>query len=336
MRHELKHKKVYIIPVTSGDVIKFKGNNSNFYDIGNSNGTFRNSEIRFDVSGNILSLLNEDLYPYLDAIPNYSSYNQSYAYDNADLYVNGENTFFELFYNTNVVNAKDLILPTYTTGSCFYRMFIGCKQLITTPSFDNVKMSSYCCRSMFANCTSLVTPPALPATTLENGCYNEMFSNCTSLTTMPILPATTVPKYAYQNMFQSCTSLTTTTPMRISVDSYACKQMFSKCKNLVNASNIEIYNHENATGTVFNNYACQSMFEYCEYLTQPPILSAPNIVGSCYDSMFYNCIELQTAPDLPAIKPMPKSYRKMFQGCKKLNYIKCLATDLSSLNCLQY
>jgi hypothetical protein len=49
--------------------------------------------------------------------------------------------------------------------------------------------------------------------------------------------------------------------------------------------------------------------------------------------MFSGCTSLTTAPELPATTLVDSCYTQMFYGCTKLNYIKCLATDISATNC---
>ena len=49
--------------------------------------------------------------------------------------------------------------------------------------------------------------------------------------------------------------------------------------------------------------------------------------------MFEGCGSLTTAPVLPATTLVENCYREMFRGCSKLNYIKCLATDISANKC---
>ena len=49
--------------------------------------------------------------------------------------------------------------------------------------------------------------------------------------------------------------------------------------------------------------------------------------------MFQGCTNLTTAPELPATTLTPSCYESMFQACESLNYIKCLATDISASNC---
>ena len=50
--------------------------------------------------------------------------------------------------------------------------------------------------------------------------------------------------------------------------------------------------------------------------------------------MFQGCRSLTTAPELPATTLTTSCYMYMFEGCRNLNYIKCLATDISASTCL--
>lgn len=63
------------------------------------------------------------------------------------------------------------------------------------------------------------------------------------------------------------------------------------------------------------------------------VLAATTLAGGCYNSMFYGCTSLTTAPELPATTLVQECYARMFRGCTNLNYIKCLATDISALDC---
>ena len=161
--------------------------------------------------------------------------------------------------------------------------------------------ADYCFYNLFFKCSSLTTAPELPATTLADYCYSYMFSDCTSLTTAPQLPATTLADGCYSNMFRACTSLTTAPEL---------------------------------PATTLASYYCYSgMFRDCTSLTTAPALPATTLAYGCYQDMFYKCTSLITAPELPATKLAIVCYNRMFQRCTKLNYIKCLATDISAINC---
>ena len=66
------------------------------------------------------------------------------------------------------------------------------------------------------------------------------------------------------------------------------------------------------------------------------ILPATTLTNSCYHSLFSGCTLLINAPELIYATTIPTgAYSEMFMNCLSLNYIKCLATDISATNCLQ-
>lgn len=95
------------------------------------------------------------------------------------------------------------------------------------------------------------------------------------------------------------------------------------------------------SGDAFENvtevapFAFQGLFNGCSGLTSAEnlILPATTLASSCYNIMFYNCANLTTAPELPAATLTEYCYGGMFVGCTSLNYVKCLATDISANSC---
>lgn len=87
-----------------------------------------------------------------------------------------------------------------------------------------------------------------------------------------------------------------------------------------------------ATTLTQNCYA--GLFQLCTSLTTAPALPATTLAQSCYRYMFNKCTPLTAAPELPAATLASGSYYGMFEDCTSLNYIKCLATDISATNCL--
>lgn len=79
-----------------------------------------------------------------------------------------------------------------------------------------------------------------------------------------------------------------------------------------------------------NTYAFQSLFHGCSGLISAEnlILPATTLANGCYISMF-NRTSITIAPELPATTLTVNCYRWMFYNCSSLNYIKCLATDIS-------
>ena len=112
-----------------------------------------------------------------------------------------------------------------------------------------------------------------------------------------ILPATTLVTNCYNYMFYGCTSLKT-------------------------APNLP------ATRVGYKSYS--SMFGDCTSLKTAPELPATTLEYESYSLMFNGCTGLTTAPELPATTLANNCYNYMFQGCTSLNYIKCLATNVTS------
>lgn len=200
--------------IQSGTKIIWKGNlRASNYD---GPGTFK-STCRFNVSGNILSILYDTNFRRYYSLPNIS-YSLTRIFSS----------------NTNVVSCKNLILPSRTAGQCYYQMFFGCTSLTDAPELPATTLADDCYTMMFYKCTSLTTAPVLPATTLAKNCYYQMFQNCTSLTTAPsILPATTLANSCYYSMFNGCTSLTTAPVLpATTLVTYCYDHMFDGCTNL--------------------------------------------------------------------------------------------------------
>lgn len=132
--------------------------------------------------------------------------------------------------------------------------------------------------------------------------FNGLFRDCAKLVYAKnlILPATTLADWCYYNMFYNCKSLTTAPALPATTLANGC----------------------------YNN-----MFRGCTSLTTAPALPATTLANYCYDSMFQDCISLTTAPELPATTLRSLCYDSMFAGCSKLNYIKCLATNISAYGC---
>lgn len=143
-------------------------------------------------------------------------------------------------------------------------------------------------------------PLLLPATTLSKNCYRLMFYNCDALTSSPVLPATTLAVSCYDAMFQNCGNLVTPPELPATTLAEGCYSL---------------------------------MFYGCKSLTTAPELPALTLTEKCYYNMFYHCSSLTTAPELPANTLVNNCYYEMFSGCTKLNYVTCLATDISATTC---
>lgn len=190
--------------VQAGDKVLWKGTATALgYSYGN--GTTFSSTGRFDVSGNIMSLL------YGDDLADKKSLSAS-------------NAFRELFKNaTKLVNATNLVLPATTLAdSCYYGIFNGCTSLTTAPELPATTLADSCYMEMFRSCTSLTSAPELPVTTLVSYCYNCMFWGCTSLTSAPELSAITLKSACYQAMFSGCKKLNSITMLATDISASNC------------------------------------------------------------------------------------------------------------------
>lgn len=86
--------------------------------------------------------------------------------------------------------------------------------------------------------------------------------------------------------------------------------------------------------TTVTNFCYSSLFKGCTSLiTAPSILPATILGTASYESMYEGCSKLTTSPILAASTLSTQSCYWMFKGCTLLNYITCLATDISATNC---
>ena len=297
------------IVVTRGNKIQFRGDNTAYGASVLSYSTFGSSTAEFEVEGNIMSLIDST---------NFKN----------NLTISSDYAFANLFRDcTNLVSAENLVLPATTLAkNCYQSMFQGCRLLTKVPKLPATKLSDNCYASMFEGCASLTKAPKLPATTLAIGCYSGMFYYCTSLTTAPALPATTLAGACYSSMFVACTSLTVAPELPATkLESVCYNNMFYGCTNLTTAPALP--------ATTLNFMCYGSMFRNCSSLTVAPELPATTLNWHCYSNMFDACTNLTTAPELPATTLAEGCYSRMFANCEKLNYIKCLATDISANRC---
>lgn len=191
--------------------------------------------------------------------------------------------------------------------NCFSNFFAGNSGLKSAPKlgFNSVGISS--CASMFEGCTSLTTPPELPAKNLARSCYNSMFKECTGLVRSPSLPATTLAYFCYSSMFSGCTSLISppALPAISYVSEYAMLAMFWNCTSLLRAPLLY------APALGFSCY--QSMFRGCTSLTTPPALPATSLGGYCYSNMFASS-GVNTLAKMPALTYSNHECSGMYYG----------------------
>lgn len=197
------------VSVLTGDIISFKGDSQNYFN------HYFTSTARFNVCGNIMSLIDSTNYLNVTSAPS--------------------SAFQGLFHNcTNLINAKNLILPAVTANTaCYQNMFKGCTSLLTAPKILAETLGDSCCASMFEGCTSLIKTPEFKAFMLATKCYSQMFKNCTNLTQVSELPVKGMKTNCYSSMFSGCTSLTTAPELPATTLAKHCYEaMFYNCTSL--------------------------------------------------------------------------------------------------------
>jgi hypothetical protein len=131
--------------------------------------------------------------------------------------------------------------------------------------------------------------------------------------------------------YGNCNALWNYEDLNAPLKAYCGYCMFFYCTSLTTAPDLP------ATALAEGCYA--GMFGYCTSLATAPELPATTLADLCYNGMFAGCTSLVTAPELPA-RELPATtlaegcYAGMFYDCTNLNYIKCLATDISSTSCV--
>ena len=156
------------IYVSSGNKILFKGHdiyfggscgtdptfiNEYYYYDENENYIEINSQQRFNIEGNIMSLIYGD------------DFNGQTTLTNDDI------RFSALFSRlSSLISAENLILPTNTTTNCYSCMFDGCTSLTIPPILRATTLAQYCYNDMFYGCASLNSIICLATSMLEENC----------------------------------------------------------------------------------------------------------------------------------------------------------------------
>ena len=148
-----------------GDKVYFKavGSNGSLASSPNDYNKFTTEVGKFEASGNVNSLLEEDE----ETARTMSLENRQFCYA-------------YLFSGTILTKAPELPAITLAYG-CYAMMFQWCPVLTQAPTLPATTLTDFCYYYMFENCTSLTQAPELPAGDLVNSCYAYMFQGCTSL-----------------------------------------------------------------------------------------------------------------------------------------------------------
>ena len=348
------------IQVVAGDFVQFKGVNES--GISTSSSNYLNFAIYGNpvaLSGNIMSLI-DGVGDALEIPNSYCFYRlfinsniKTVSSDFLPATTIAKSCYGGMFYGCTSLTTAPALPATTLSDNCYYSMFNGCTALTTAPALPATTLAGSCYQSMFNVCTALTTAPELPATTLADNCYYSMFNGCTALTTAPALPATTLMYHCYTSMFYRCTSLTQAPELPATTLATDCYYgMFGECKSLVTAPELpatklanlcysNMFNGCTALttapelpATTLMSHCYTGMFYRCTALTTAPVLPATTLENYCYQSMFNGCTSLTQAPELPATQLVDNCYAYMFKNCNNLNYVKCLATDITATNAL--
>lgn len=254
-------------------------------------------------------------------------------------------------------------LPATTlANNCYQDMFMNCTALTSIPNnlLPATSLTPYCYSSMFMGCSNLTAAPAIPATALASGSCESMFEWCSHLTSAPSFSdVVTIGNRGCYRMFYGCGDLVSVSSSMFSscssVDVSACEQMFQGCYNMTSGP-------ARLAATTLANKCYYSMFAACRELTSSPELPATTLANECYAQMFYGCYKLSTASSLPATVLAEGCYKEMFRKCttlttapdlnaetlvtncyrqmfyesSKLNYVKCLATNVNGTSNYTY
>ena len=165
------------IPVSPLDEVHFYGNGTN----GATNIVSTNN---VELSGNIMSLVDEENFATITTMEGASFAGLFAGKD----YPGG----------TFIINASGLLLPATTLSeNCYSGMFAGCSELTDTPT-------------------------ELPALTLAPGCYSNMFEGCDKLSDAPHLPAPELVDRCYASMFYQCGTLQNVTCLATTINGTDC------------------------------------------------------------------------------------------------------------------
>ena len=150
-------------------------------------------------------------------------------------------------------------------------------------------------------------------------------------------------EYSYDgNNWNSMTTGTTIT-LANSDDSVYIRGILSTDNDMLNYTNFKMSGNIKASGNInylwnysnptaaLKQYCGFKLFYFCQALKDVSELELPatTLAVGCYRQMF-TFAQFTTAPELPATTLANYCYILMFGYCGNLNYIKCLATDISA------
>lgn len=144
----------------------------------------------------------------------------------------------------------------------------------------------------------------LPYMSGIGGVYERLFMGTMFTADIPydLLSTTGVAKGAFNSIFRETNiKIAPYLPTSKVIPSTCYANMFNNCSRLIDVSNIYLSADE------IGKEACIQMFYYCDSLENAPLIDIATLSDGCY--------------------------KNMFKGCSNLNYIECMATDISATDC---
>ena len=330
-----------------GDRVYFRGKCDEFYTSTGPTGYIFGGTGKYATGGNPKSL-----YSFNCNIDTWDGMFESLFNSNFCPYipVPGSNATFQ----SPLVDASQLVMPTELTKDCFQGMFESCKLLEHAPILHEVEfVPNYAYESMFHGCSSLKSvdfsikatelgeyacyfmfgfsgleeAPELDFLHMSKYCCSRMFENCKDLKEIPVFHNVDLSEYCFQSMFQSCTSLTEITrafPVT-QLAKWCYSSMFEYCSGLQTVS------EDLLPATVLADYCYDSMFGYSGLMVAPN-LPATVLANHCYGNMFSGS-KLTAAPELPATTLANSCYYSMFSGCTSLTKAPKLPATVMERSC---
>ncbi len=208
------------VQVAQGEKVYWRGSGNSTamgVTVGTQNSQF-SSSARFDVSGNIMSMLFADDFEGQLVLPNVRY------------------SFTALFRNCNkLVSAENLLLPAMTLRvECYRNLFLSCSNLVKgIKVLPAMQLMQNCYLQMYGACTSLVEGTEIPATTAVSQCCYGMYTGCSSLTIPKPILFTNTASYCCYQMYRFCTSLEVAPDLTQATLADNCfRQMFKGCTKL--------------------------------------------------------------------------------------------------------
>lgn len=184
MKYSINNYDDKILITEDIDISVSPGEEVHFYGNGTNGATNIVSTNNVELSGNIMSLVDEENFATITTMEG-ASFAGLFAGND---YPGG----------TFIINASGLLLPATTLSeNCYSGMFAGCAELNDTPV-------------------------ELPALTLAPGCYSNMFEGCDKISDAPHLPATELVDRCYASMFYQCGTLQNVTCLATTINGTDC------------------------------------------------------------------------------------------------------------------